>query len=284
VEKASEKVRHPERGLEVVGHETRVFDLATRPWERTHTDRASGHRYARATGQAGAWGERFRPGSLSGYAIYYHKTPIVVVRPDGLYELNTHGWTSFSTYQKLRKFSPARLASHNLIRGAGDPTLQVLRVDGEWEELEDGTLVNADGYAVGYLGEPGVEGGVEVEDVTWIAGVPKGSPVRVPISHWQGVGAEAQQVWERENFDWFVNFTQGYNPPRRYSVPMVSHATASAWYDEYESFGDRRYMTLTKRPSRGAKIINPNRHLPNGEIAPDARPPRVSFRNPEGRR
>jgi len=283
VEKASETVRRPERGLEVVGKETRVFDLADRPWERTYSEPGHGF-FVRGAGDTGGWGERFRPGSLFGYAIYYRKAPVVVVRPDGLYELNTRGWKTASTLKKIKKFSPARLSNHFLVRGEGDPTIGVIRIDGEWEELEDGTLVNADGYAVGYLGTPKVEGGVEVEDVTWIAGAPKGSSVRVPVSHWQGEGDQAQQVWKRENFDWFVNFTQGRVDPRRYSVPMVSLGTAEAWEKEYREWGDRRYITLTGRPSRGAKILRPNRKLPDGGFASDLRPLRHSFRNPEGRR
>lgn len=66
----------------------------------------------------------------------------------------------------------------------------------------------------------------------------------------------SKAAWEK--WPWFVNFTQGHNPPRRYSVPVPSLKVAEHWEHKYKEFGDRRYITISQKPARGAKILPPN--------------------------
>lgn len=73
-------------------------------------------------------------------------------------------------------------------------------------------------------------------------------------------GTIDKAAWEK--WPWFVNFTQGYNPPRRYSVPVPSLAIANAWENKYQSFGDRRRISVSQKPSKGATILPPNTSAP----------------------
>jgi len=70
----------------------------------------------------------------------------------------------------------------------------------------------------------------------------------------------SKAAWEK--WPWFVNFTQGHNPPRRYSVPVPSMSVAQAWERQYKGWEDRRYITISEKPSKGAQILHPNTEAP----------------------
>lgn len=73
------------------------------------------------------------------YAVRLHKTDVVTIQPDDTYILDTGGWDTVTTKERLNRFSPAWVRSHK----------------GEWQ-LGDGSPFR-DGVVVDHTGLP-VEG------------------------------------------------------------------------------------------------------------------------------
>jgi hypothetical protein len=72
-----------------------------------------------------------------GYAVQYHDTDVVVLRKDGTYVLDTGGWKTVSTKDRLNAFAPVRIHSE---RGAW------YLADGT--PYADGLVVDADGKMI----------------------------------------------------------------------------------------------------------------------------------------
>lgn len=57
----------------------------------------------------------------SDYAVRYHYTDVVTVHPDGTYTLNTGGWETVTTKQRLNQFGPAHVYSAGKTGGYNYP-------------------------------------------------------------------------------------------------------------------------------------------------------------------
>ena len=82
--------------------------------------------------------------------IVYHSTPIIKIRLDSmgkpiLYQLNTGGWTTRSTIQKINKYSPAKVVTRK-----GKMYIQFCS---DWVEFEEGMYVCKDGNPLTYVTE-----------------------------------------------------------------------------------------------------------------------------------
>jgi hypothetical protein len=45
----------------------------------------------------------------NGYAVFLHQTAVVVIKPDGTYRLNSGGWRTVTTKDRINLYSPASL-------------------------------------------------------------------------------------------------------------------------------------------------------------------------------
>lgn len=70
-------------------------------------------------------------------AIQHHATDIVLAKPNGSFTLNTGGWMSLTTKERLNRYSPARIFQE---RG-----LFWISYDGEKFPFKDGIVVKANG-------------------------------------------------------------------------------------------------------------------------------------------
>ncbi len=85
--------------------------------------------------------ERKREGRQSDYAIRLHETDIITLHGDGYATLNTGGWYTVTTKERINRFSPARVYSLNgvwAIRGGV----------GNDCEFFDGMKISPDGFPV----------------------------------------------------------------------------------------------------------------------------------------
>jgi len=74
-----------------------------------------------------------------GIAVRLHATDVVVIHPDNTYTLNTGGWRTVTTKDRINKFSPARVFSNKGIWYAGEyPFVDGIKVDA------NGIAINAD--------------------------------------------------------------------------------------------------------------------------------------------
>ena len=77
-----------------------------------------------------------------GIAVRLHATDVVVIHPDNTYTLNTGGWYTVTTKDRINKYSPARVGQRNGIWYIGNITFKDgMRVDA------NGTVLNAEADA-----------------------------------------------------------------------------------------------------------------------------------------
>lgn len=63
-------------------------------------------------------------GGAGDYAVRYHGTDVVIIHADGNYSLNTGGWYTYTTKDRINRFSPARVWSERgvwYLHSASDP-------------------------------------------------------------------------------------------------------------------------------------------------------------------
>ena len=90
--------------------------------------------------------------SGDGYAVRYHATHILTMRADGTVEINTGGWDTVTTKQRLNALLPAPFSLHsNRVRG--ETSLWLYARGWPVTPFVDGLTVNPADDSVSYQGE-----------------------------------------------------------------------------------------------------------------------------------
>lgn len=77
------------------------------------------------------------------FAIRYHDTDVVMIRPDGTYRLNSGGWNTAMTKKRINQFSPCNLSQTNGMWCMGNiPYSDGMLID------SDGNPINVPGYTM----------------------------------------------------------------------------------------------------------------------------------------
>lgn len=91
----------------------------------------------RATGQ-----------NCDGPAVIYHQTAVVVFNADGTFTLNSGGWETTTTAERIRKYSPAYVSCFQPKRGSTKQNALYLYINRQRLPFFDGLTVNAKGEPV----------------------------------------------------------------------------------------------------------------------------------------
>jgi len=72
------------------------------------------------------------------FAVRYHDTDVVMIRPDGTYRLYSGGWYTLTTKDRIRRFSPCFLSQTNDMWHVGDtPFYEGMLIDAEGNPIDD---------------------------------------------------------------------------------------------------------------------------------------------------
>lgn len=77
------------------------------------------------------------------YAVRLHNTDIVTIHPDDTYTLNTGGWNTVTTKDRINKYAPGYVTQRQGIWYLTDGSL-----------FEDGVVIDAQGHALSSTGDP----------------------------------------------------------------------------------------------------------------------------------